>query len=715
MAVWLLGGSEGRKLTVNQFVLADGRTYRTGPAHEALIAICRHLSPEDPEALASMAFGENHAASLVARDKNNWRPTPANLVDEVQAACVEHGHGGLWNTTSYHTQDVVSIDMKACYPASFQGQGEAAPWFRRFGHPGHRMARVAINGPLPVDVGTGFARVRSWEFAPDCHPVIPAWFGGHLVAKGWAPTALLAYLTETGLLTHLEVTEALVALRPQRNVWLPDNRNQACSVIGKFTQGSKADGKRMTRRLITDQGELDYLVDDCRKSGSLVGAPERCPLGWVLTYYDGAQPQYTHLRASMLAYAHINLIHMLRRFTPEEAVRVATDSLYLTRPTLAKLDGVEAFVGPRPCTCGDVECIECLLGLDWMPPVAPAQWRDKGETILAPQVHAAYEAKADHWGYCHQLPDSMAPSHSDPLTRHALSYLNGGGGSGKTTRAIELFRSRRPLVFTPTHRLAKEMRARGVEAQTYHSFFRWSGQKAWSPEVMGQKFVPRVVVWDEVCTVSRPILETFLEWLDSRGVQVICCGDQGQPPPITGEAPHDWLRKTAGYYEEITVDHRAKEEDLRALKRAMRLQPDRVQCREMRRAIPKCDGWDDFLAAWTPSDLILITRKVPRDRAQELLFERHRQAFPREPVPLIYRPRDTRKQNVMVTVPGPLLEDGRPDRLELVLNDVVEVSVETAQEVVDGKWPDFALGYAMTVHSSQGLTIQGPPACLGRG
>ena len=46
---------------------------------------------------------------------------------------------------------------------------------------------------------------------------------------------------------------------------------------------------------------------------------------------------------------------------------------------------------------------------------------------------------------------------------------------------------------------------------------------------------------------------------------------------------------------------------------------------------------------------------------------------------------------------------------ELVLNDVVEVSVETAQEVLDGKWgDDWALGYALTVHSSQGLTIEDP-------
>ncbi|MEW8688564.1 MAG: AAA family ATPase [Candidatus Thiodiazotropha sp.] len=118
------------------------------------------------------------------------------------------------------------------------------------------------------------------------------------------------------------------------------------------------------------------------------------------------------------------------------------------------------------------------------------------------------------------------------MSRHALSYLNGGGGSDKTTRAIELFRQREPLVFTPTHRLVKEMRARGVQAQTYHSFFRWSGHTEWMPERMGQKFVPHVIIRDEVCTVPCPILETFLDWLDNRSVQVICCGDQGNRPRL---------------------------------------------------------------------------------------------------------------------------------------------------------------------------------------
>ena len=58
-----------------------------------------------------------------------------------------------------------------------------------------------------------------------------------------------------------------------------------------------------------------------------------------------------------------------------------------------------------------------------------------------------------------------------------------------------------------------------------------------------------------------------------------------------------------------------------------------------------------------------------------------------------------------MTIPGPL----GPDQQELVLNDVIHVPVQTAQEVFDGKWDNhWTLGYAMTVHSSQGLTIEDP-------
>ena len=301
-------------------MLPDGRTYRTQEAHERLQAICARLG--NPE-LAEKNFGENHAASIMAKEKNAWKPTPASLLQDIQKACVEHGHGGLWNWIDYDTRDVVSIDMKACYPASFQGMGEAKPQFERFGHPTHVMTRVAINGALPRDVGIGFAEVQEWEFEATCLPVIPAWFGRHFADAGWAPTPLLVFLVESGLLKTLKIREAIVSFGRQTEIWLPDGRDEACSVIGKFTQASVADGKRLTSRLVMDQGELDFLVRDTRQSGTLVGAPQKCPLGQILMYYDGSQPQYTDLRASMLAYAHINLLSMLSRFKPAEAVRVA--------------------------------------------------------------------------------------------------------------------------------------------------------------------------------------------------------------------------------------------------------------------------------------------------------------------------------------------------------------------------------------------------------
>ena len=172
---------------------------------------------------------------------------------------MEHRHGRFWNSIDYDTRNVVSIDMKACYPAAyFKGMGEAKPYFERFGHPTHHMTGVAINDALSRDVGTGFAEVQEWEFQATCLPVISAWFGMHFADAGWAPTPLLVFLVEAGLLWTLEVREAIVSFGRQTEVWSSDGRDEACSVIGKFTKGSVADGKRLSRRLVIDQGEARF-------------------------------------------------------------------------------------------------------------------------------------------------------------------------------------------------------------------------------------------------------------------------------------------------------------------------------------------------------------------------------------------------------------------------------------------------------------------------
>ncbi|MEW8689016.1 MAG: hypothetical protein AB2556_24620, partial [Candidatus Thiodiazotropha sp.] len=93
-----------RQLSVGQFVLQDGRIYKTREAQELLQEICAKLG--NPE-LAERAFSENHAASIVAKERKGWKPTPSNLLPDVEKACVEHGHGGLWNSMNYDTREVV--------------------------------------------------------------------------------------------------------------------------------------------------------------------------------------------------------------------------------------------------------------------------------------------------------------------------------------------------------------------------------------------------------------------------------------------------------------------------------------------------------------------------------------------------------------------------------------------------------------------------------
>ena len=97
VAVWLLGGnSKGKQLNVDQFVLQNGRTYRTQEAHQRLQEACALLGGES---LADRAFGVNYAASIKAKEHNGWKPTPAGILEDIQKAiqkaCVEHGHGGL--------------------------------------------------------------------------------------------------------------------------------------------------------------------------------------------------------------------------------------------------------------------------------------------------------------------------------------------------------------------------------------------------------------------------------------------------------------------------------------------------------------------------------------------------------------------------------------------------------------------------------------------
>lgn len=65
-------------------------------------------------------------------------------------------------------------------------------------------------------------------------------------SRAGLPTPLLAFLVESGLFSHLKVCRALIVIKKLHEVWFPGYQDLGCSIIGKFTQGYQAEGKKKT-------------------------------------------------------------------------------------------------------------------------------------------------------------------------------------------------------------------------------------------------------------------------------------------------------------------------------------------------------------------------------------------------------------------------------------------------------------------------------------
>ncbi|CAG8726886.1 45369_t:CDS:2, partial [Gigaspora margarita] len=208
--------------------------------------------------------------------------------------------------------------------------------------------------------------------------------------------------------------------------------------------------------------------------------------------------------------------------------------------------------------------------------IQPGQWRDKGEKIYGPNADIVYWPKNRHWKSIKDITESTAPSIHDPITRSQVSYLNGGGGSGKTIHAIRIFKNINIIVFTYMNALAKDFQNnRKVKAQTWHSFFRWNGVGEWTPEHMGEKNFHKLL----------------------SGIR-----DDAQPLLFFGEMPHDWLKEQADYYEEVLTDYRAKCPRLQELKKQMRHQNNRVQSDLFHEALSVAKKWKYLESELKPSD-----------------------------------------------------------------------------------------------------------------
>ncbi|KAL3880323.1 hypothetical protein ACJMK2_032571 [Sinanodonta woodiana] len=120
---------------------------------------------------------------------------------------------------------------------------------------------------------------------------------------------------------------------------------------------------------------------------------------------------------------------MINRF-PNTAVRVAIDSMYINNKYINE---VAEFTNPNE---------------SW------GTWRIKNEIRRDYSKSADVPIKDNYYRGDNLSSWSNAPPVSDPICRYTTIYLNGCGGSGKTTRAIELYRMRaNMIVLTSTHRL----------------------------------------------------------------------------------------------------------------------------------------------------------------------------------------------------------------------------------------------------------------------
>ncbi|PKC54304.1 hypothetical protein RhiirA1_477580 [Rhizophagus irregularis] len=235
--------------SISQFVLEDGRIFRTWIKYTDIIKACKELFED--------AVDWQFQKGIINEERKRKSLESLKIVELAeQQSYVEHGHGGHWNAPNYQVEDVIYIDMKECYPASIRGQGECSPWFKQFGHLTYHFVQVAVEGELPSNDITGFVQ----QFLSGMENILPV------------------------------EMEKNVGRQKQTKGWLPKNWDISCAIIEKFTQGNKVKEKRLIHQVVIDEGELNFLlIQDCIKEGTYASS-DKYLLEHILTYYEGHQP-----------------------------------------------------------------------------------------------------------------------------------------------------------------------------------------------------------------------------------------------------------------------------------------------------------------------------------------------------------------------------------------------------------------------------------------
>ncbi|CAI2170168.1 18790_t:CDS:10 [Funneliformis geosporum] len=145
----------------------------------------------------------------------------------------------------------------------------------------------------------------------------------------------------------------------------------SCAIIGKFTQGNKVEEKCLTHWIIIDEGELDFLIQNCIKEGTYAAKQKTSRLGAL-------QSSQSRNSADNNPWKNTN--------------RVVTKKTEFTNLDINKVS-------------------------EPIREIQPGQWCDKGEKIHDPDPNVVYWPKNRHWESIKNITESTAPSIRDPITR----------------------------------------------------------------------------------------------------------------------------------------------------------------------------------------------------------------------------------------------------------------------------------------------------------
>lgn len=743
LRAWIVG---------RELVTSDGSILRSKDLEGALrLAASIEQVPEE-EALVSVGGVQSFRFKCWLKKNSIGKASPK--VEKLWSASTVEAR--LWcQREAYDVESVFEIDLRACFlacedPALGRVAGDAAPYVSTYKMPAGTKTRWGSARTLDSVRGLAGSLVRFQSWRLEGHDYLGL-FDAHLRENdGLMPTPLAIALLDLGYLVEHELAEVGYEVAPNPplqflNMRDPDNgaanKDLSINFVGSCV-------KRPTLSyVLNDEQEAIHIYNLLLRKGC---RPKKTGSGpYLIKYTDaGDHRDYPHVRAYVLAYAHINLLSMLKRHP--NTVRIAVDSL-----TLPKRDRPIVPTYCPPCyPDGSKAAAQAERSAHDYP---PGVWREKGA--------------AKPWSSCYfSLPSDAASARAEPAAErsplpprallHPLVYNNGQGGSGKTTSRIHDLSGRRVALLgkdwwnvLDLMKKTEKAKAEGYDTSryschTWHGF--WHAGLAleecektrtgpaskgcgkclyctgWKPERMVSSanrhlrdVLPEFIIWDEIGFVPEMYARPILAFCREKRITVIACADlEGQQRQFNDRDlrnPPKVLRLLREFGAAVVTeaeDRRSLCDRLRALKADIWCEPEGHQIIQSRAALREIDSVGalaNALRRWAPTDIFAVTTNSIGKSLEKQLLREHGSRYRDHKVPMRFKPHASDRvdytKHQEVSYPGYLV--GEPqETTEAYVGTRVWVEYDQAIWYMENeRKPLWVYDGWRTIHSLQCLTI----------